>query len=543
MKGPSGPITSPQEPGRLESTTGRVVASFTAILVALLVVLAVFTVRYATSLRRLRSEVETQLQTGIDVAGISFSDAIDTSADDLRTLIGIVPVSVLLGTADEATIAQVNRIALQMIVNKDEYDQVRLIDAAGTEIIRADRDPSGAPRIATVLSDKSARPYVQRGLSLQRGQIYVSALDLNIEQGEVEKPEKPVLRTVVPIFAGSRIAGIGVTNILAEPLISRMVSEVSGRTDLDTDIYLLDQMGHFIYSEDEDLRWSHLLGGEGDDVPTAGSLFPELWDRLTGAVTDPGVSGDIIVSAILDTEDLLPGRGVNNPQHLTLAVQVPGSEIRAIAMGGSGWDMVTYALLFVVIAVMLMLLWNRWLSRRQQERELREAAFTDALTGYLNRRSFELMFHRELARLKRAGGNAAFVLFDIDRFKLINDTYGHTVGDVVLREVAERLQSLLRETDYAARWGGEEFALLLIDAPEPGGFSKARELHSVVGRDPIRVDDEELHVTVSGGVVTVDPAKSDRELFDEADRLLYLAKRAGRDRVLDAEEAARANLR
>jgi diguanylate cyclase (GGDEF)-like protein len=173
------------------------------------------------------------------------------------------------------------------------------------------------------------------------------------------------------------------------------------------------------------------------------------------------------------------------------------------------------------------------LARVYTLRDAETRASTDALTGLPNRRYFD-EYVTVLSRRRRAEDRVGVLMIDIDRFKRLNDTFGHAVGDHVLREVAQAIGSAVREEDVPARFGGEEFAVLLKN-PSP-------EVAVEVGR---RVRDAvaslDLHrlgvpgVTVSVGVSVADsPTEPLDELIDAADRALYRAKRGGRDRVVAA---------
>jgi diguanylate cyclase (GGDEF)-like protein len=166
------------------------------------------------------------------------------------------------------------------------------------------------------------------------------------------------------------------------------------------------------------------------------------------------------------------------------------------------------------------------------EQLLKEASRTDALTAIFNRRHFAEMLEAELERSRSEGLTPGLLLVDVDHFKLVNDTYGHLVGDAVLVEVALRLRRALRSFDTVARWGGEEFIVL---APALDGNRQVREiadaLRTSVSSAPICHGDRSLSVTVSVGGVLVDPTSSADQLVDRADRSLYSAKRLGRDRV------------
>jgi diguanylate cyclase (GGDEF)-like protein len=168
---------------------------------------------------------------------------------------------------------------------------------------------------------------------------------------------------------------------------------------------------------------------------------------------------------------------------------------------------------------------------------LASMVLTDPLTGCLNRRGFDQALAREVARSLRAGSELALLALDLDHFKMINDTYGHLVGDEVLRAAGALLNHAARAGDVVARTGGEEFALLLSDTGAAGAFHFATRLCDLVRAHPFASatkDGAPIRVTTSIGVVAgaPDPDGQFSSLFSaRADVALYAAKRSGRDRV------------
>ncbi|HEX2038658.1 MAG TPA: GGDEF domain-containing protein [Acidimicrobiales bacterium] len=163
-------------------------------------------------------------------------------------------------------------------------------------------------------------------------------------------------------------------------------------------------------------------------------------------------------------------------------------------------------------------------------------AHTDALTGLANRRVFEQALSREVARSQRTGEPVTLVLLDIDHFKTVNDTFGHQVGDDVLRDVAHAVAEASRDTDLVARWGGEELAVLLPACAPREGFRVAQRLRAAVAEAALHVP-----VTISAGVagVPVNATTAD-DLLRAADTALYAAKKSGRDRTARARESGHA---
>jgi diguanylate cyclase (GGDEF)-like protein len=160
-----------------------------------------------------------------------------------------------------------------------------------------------------------------------------------------------------------------------------------------------------------------------------------------------------------------------------------------------------------------------------------EASRTDPLTGLLNRRGFLEASDGALVRGRRSGRPVAVVLVDLDHFKRVNDTLGHPAGDAALQAVAACLRATLRGQDIAARWGGEEFILLLPETGGDGALHKADALRLAVAALPIRCGQERIAVTLSAGVAEHAPARNLEETIAQADAALYRAKQEGRNRA------------
>lgn len=157
---------------------------------------------------------------------------------------------------------------------------------------------------------------------------------------------------------------------------------------------------------------------------------------------------------------------------------------------------------------------------------------TDALTGTYTRRLFLEALERDLIRCGRHGRLLALALIDIDRFKSINDTHGHLIGDDVLRELVKRIRSKTRKDELFARFGGEEFAVLLNEATLEDACRSGERLRSVVADEPFFVGGMEIPVTISVGIAaTTGEISSKEQLIDLADQKLFEAKRNGRNRV------------
>lgn len=165
--------------------------------------------------------------------------------------------------------------------------------------------------------------------------------------------------------------------------------------------------------------------------------------------------------------------------------------------------------------------------------EIERLAISDGLTGLFNHRHFQERLTQEMRRLERLTGSLAVLILDIDYFKRVNDTYGHPVGDAVLKGVADIISTTIREIDIAARYGGEEFAIILPGTEARGAMKMAERLRKTIMEEKYSGEGDTFRVTVSIGVSAYpDGVKSKEELIDRADKALYHAKRAGRNQCM-----------
>jgi diguanylate cyclase (GGDEF)-like protein len=173
------------------------------------------------------------------------------------------------------------------------------------------------------------------------------------------------------------------------------------------------------------------------------------------------------------------------------------------------------------------------LDNAQLHRLVQQQALVDSLTGLANRRSLEDTMRFELARVKRFGGDVCVVFFDLDRFKDLNDQFGHLFGDEVLRRVAGALRATVRQGDVAGRWGGDEFAVVLPGTTSQGGARLAELVRRLVASEVLTAPDgREVRLTASFGLAAASDGVDLGELIAAADSALYDAKRGGRNRVV-----------
>lgn len=168
---------------------------------------------------------------------------------------------------------------------------------------------------------------------------------------------------------------------------------------------------------------------------------------------------------------------------------------------------------------------------RQHIEEQRQKALIDPLTGLPNRAAWGERLEIELARWQRYNGHLLLAIIDIDHFKRINDDYGHLAGDKVLKIIAGELQKRMRKSDFIARFGGEEFVVLLPSTPLEGGLQLLETLRSAIEKCPFHFKGEPVTITLSAGISAFAEDEPSDEVFERADQALYRAKNLGRNRV------------
>jgi diguanylate cyclase (GGDEF)-like protein len=172
------------------------------------------------------------------------------------------------------------------------------------------------------------------------------------------------------------------------------------------------------------------------------------------------------------------------------------------------------------------------MKRVAEEQQLLRSASIDELTGACNRRSLLERLHEERERARRHRKSLCVLMLDLDHFKHINDSFGHRIGDAVLENVGRLLRTTLRAGDFAGRYGGEEFCVVLTDTPLSGARVVAERIRRQVAMLTVRAPDgAAVQVACSIGVAEADTGRDVMEAIELADRALYRAKAAGRDRV------------
>ncbi|HSM93311.1 MAG TPA: GGDEF domain-containing protein [Anaeromyxobacteraceae bacterium] len=308
--------------------------------------------------------------------------------------------------------------------------------------------------------------------------------------------------------------------------------------------------------------------GEGAVPPEAGGELDATWTALPriqapskehafllvlsgpqlGAIFPLETGRELIIGRRDDADVLISDDGVSRRQ---ASLRVDGDHAVLSDLGSANGTyvdgarveearLVNGARVHIGMQTVLKFIWADDVEAEYQ-RKLVEGALQDPLTGLDNRRMLEERLEAELASAKRHDRLLAILMVDIDRFKAVNDQRGHLAGDEALRMVARTLRATVRQEDFVARFGGEEFVVIAPETGLDGARQLGERIRHAVERSRCVWQDQELSVTVSvGATVSLLPAEllpgeTARQLVDVADRALYRAKHEGRNRVVAVE--------
>jgi diguanylate cyclase (GGDEF)-like protein len=163
--------------------------------------------------------------------------------------------------------------------------------------------------------------------------------------------------------------------------------------------------------------------------------------------------------------------------------------------------------------------------------KIQRQATTDGLTGLVNHKTFYEILEKELWRSRRYGGKISLIMVDVDNLKNINDAYGHRVGDKAIREISKRIKECIRQIDTAARYGGDEFAVILLNTSLSDATVVAQRMVDAVGNSPTTWNKEQIPLSISVGLGQYDADITPEDITSRSDQALYTAKQAGKNTV------------
>ncbi len=169
--------------------------------------------------------------------------------------------------------------------------------------------------------------------------------------------------------------------------------------------------------------------------------------------------------------------------------------------------------------------------------KIQRQATSDGLTGLVNHKTFYEILEKELWRSRRFGGRISLIMIDVDNLKTVNDVHGHRAGDKVIREISTRIKECIRQIDTAARYGGDEFAVILLNTELSDAVIVAERMVEAVARTPAAWNKQEIPLSISVGLGQYDSDSTPEDITSRSDKALYIAKQAGKNTVRIFESA------
>ena len=536
---------------------------------------------YHANRAMLVKEAGHSLLTSTELLGQRFSASIDDVGADALVLASLPSSSEVLATGDgSAASAPRERLAQvysSFMIHHAEYLQIRLISRAhhGLEIIRFDRDADGLMRVdGGDLQEKAQFPYVFEPLTFSPGRIYTSPIAVNHEYGAHAAQGKPTLRVGTPVAnAQGAVVGVVVIDVNLSNLLKRLQSDLPS----DYQVYLANEWGDFLVHPDAAKTFGFDVGRRvlmQDSFAVTKPLFEQKESEvLANGLARPHEADGQVLAFVRR-----PFGASEGNRFIVLGLGKPLEDVLSGAhlLGGS---IIRMVLVFSALAVLLAILFARALTkplhilayaathlfaehamgtlplkrtdeigvlarcfdrlRREirsqmdalhvKQRELVHLATHDVLTGLPNRMLFMEKLERAIQDATRRREGLAVLFVDLDRFKQINDQFGHAVGDKVLVAVALRLKQVLHSADVVARLGGDEF-IVLIEGPRSAEAAPgiASRIMTTLNEE-IVMDGQGMTVGASIGISQFpDDSGTAEELLLNADAAMYAAKSGGR---------------
>ncbi|MFP3601225.1 diguanylate cyclase domain-containing protein [Paraburkholderia sp. SIMBA_053] len=536
---------------------------------------------YHANRAMLVKEAGHSLLTSTELLGQRFSASIDDVGADALVLASLPSSAEVLATGDgSAASASRERLAQvysSFMIHHAEYLQIRLISRAhhGLEIIRFDRDADGLMRVdGGDLQEKGQFPYVFEPLTFSPGRIYTSPIAVNHEYGAHAAQGKPTLRVGTPVAnAQGSVIGVVVIDINLADLLKRLQSDLPS----DYEVYLANEWGDFLVHPDASKTFGFDNGRRvlmQDSFAVTKPLFEQKESEvLVNGLARPRQAEGQVLAFVRR-----PFGASEGNRFIVIGLGKPLEDVLSGAqlLGGS---IIRMVLIFSALALLLAILFARALTkplhilayaathlfaehametlpvkrtdeigilarcfdrlRREirsqmdalhvKQRELVHLATHDVLTGLPNRMLFMEKLERAIDDATRRREGLAVLFVDLDRFKQINDQFGHSVGDKVLVAVALRLKQVLHSADVVARLGGDEF-IVLIEGPRSAEAAPgiASRIMTTLNEE-IVMDGQGMTVGASIGISQFpDDSGTAEELLLNADAAMYAAKSGGR---------------
>jgi len=423
-----------------------------------------------------------------------------------------------------------------------KYDKLRYIDWRGNEIVRINFNNDHAQKVEdALLENQSNRYYFTEAFAHGAGERYVSKMDLEAEgagENVSELPYKHIIRAAITVFdAQNNKQGIIILDYLGKDALD----DIKNASTSIRHMQLVNGSGDFLAGPRKEHELASIYTGHSSK--SFKNDFPEEWNRITtikngqffnkeGIFTFRSLKATATVHINVNGEDNVVKDQVSKP--LGFVISQISTNAEPFANDSNGYllslvnafhtpllllGMIIFSLLFTFLVVIY----------QENRMKTRIMLTYDKLTGCINRAFGMRIIEAEINRAERHKRHLSLILMDIDHFKKVNDTFGHMVGDIVLKSIADIVKGIVRKSDSFIRLGGEEFLILLPETDEVSATKVAENIRSIM----------EKHVHPLVGFVTVSCGVSERmqgEKFPywylRLDDALYTAKRGGRNKVV-----------
>lgn len=506
-------------------------------LIMLLVFIVVFVSIYISQSTALKRSLSEQIKTDINAYAVNIDNEIAHVGSNILLMDDIITNrGVLIKEGETISFSSIEeQMELEMdLVNWMQthkiYDQIRIIGLDGVEVLRVNNQ-DGVPYIVSNedLQDKSNRYYFENAVVLDDNSIYLSKIDLNIENGEIEYingEPKEMLRIGTTLYnSNNEKIGLLIVNYYVDNLFHDLETYKSEYTFFE----IINEEGFYLHHKDksleygfmyEDKQGSNIQDNTDVDFNTSGNEEGYIYQENIGnsQYTYLIVSNYKMENAITDLVERDIEIHSDNGDLLILGYLDFNNTDIVISQRN---NYIFIFILFIGLIIFISrLLDELFYSNKQRLEMLEHTANHDSLTGLLNRKGvFSVLEH-----LSKNQREYAILFLDLDGFKAINDKYGHNIGDKLLIETGRRLQSVLRDTDVVSRLGGDEFLIILKDMNNINDVEKVkRKIQDEICKT-YNLDGYDCSVSVSIGEAIQDGDITIDSLIHKADQLMYHKK-------------------
>lgn len=455
---------------------------------------------------------------------------------DLLFLAGQEELKAYLDDASSNNLSFINSEYLTFSANKKIYDQIRYLDNNGLEVARVNYNngqPASVPK--DKLQSKQKRYYFIDALKLNKGEVFVSPLDLNIENNKVEEPYKPMIRFGTPVYDQSGAKrGIILLNYMGSSLIDliRDVGSVArGQT------MLLNADGYWLQHPEADKAWGFMF--EDREHLSLAKQHPEIWNQMLTKPSDyPHTPQGVYVYTTIYMHDISAEVIIKAEDYFWKIVSfIPADSISNYSKDLLANLFILGAGLFLLTATVSWFFALTITRRKLYQVQLVSMAHFDALTGLPNRALFFDRLNQSLQLAKRYERMFAVLYVDLDGFKHVNDSLGHDAGDKLLVAAGERMGICCRASDTVARLGGDEFAIMLTEVSGVEGTQIFTEkiLSSFAESFSLKQGKAQVGASIGISMFPTHGTTLD-QLLKSADQAMYLSKNRGKNTYTFADQ-------